>query len=136
MSLRSKVFETFAYTIPPPRQVLFYGSNLIRKEEFCTYRRYDTIQIIMAAPSLYNSVFHIDVDKVKPNPFQPRREFDEEKLRGLADSIRQYGVLQPLVVTEKRSLSQTEGSLPNTNSLRGSGVCAPQDLRVSRKCLL
>lgn len=46
-----------------------------------------------------NSIFWIDVEKIKPNPFQPRREFDEARLRDLADSIRQYGVLQPLVVS-------------------------------------
>ncbi len=46
-----------------------------------------------------NSIFWVDVDKVKPNPFQPRREFDEARLRDLADSIRQYGVLQPLTVS-------------------------------------
>ena len=50
----------------------------------------------------YNdSVFWIEVDKIKPNPFQPRREFDEAQLKSLADSIRQYGVLQALVVTRK-----------------------------------
>jgi ParB family transcriptional regulator, chromosome partitioning protein len=46
-----------------------------------------------------NSIFWVDVDKIKPNPFQPRREFDEARLRDLSDSIRQYGVLQPLVVS-------------------------------------
>jgi ParB family chromosome partitioning protein len=48
-----------------------------------------------------NAIFWVEVDKIKPNPFQPRREFDEEKLQGLANSIRQYGVLQPLTVTRK-----------------------------------
>lgn len=43
----------------------------------------------------------IEVDKIKPNPFQPRQEFNEDRLRDLSDSIRQYGVLQPLVVTRK-----------------------------------
>lgn len=47
----------------------------------------------------YNAVFWVEVDKIRPNPYQPRKEFDEEKLRELGDSIRQYGVLQPLVVT-------------------------------------
>ncbi|MEI6400207.1 MAG: ParB/RepB/Spo0J family partition protein [bacterium] len=46
-----------------------------------------------------NSIFWIDVDKIKPNPYQPRREFEEDKLRDLADSIRIYGILQPLVVS-------------------------------------
>ena len=50
--------------------------------------------------SLYsNSIFWIDTDKVKPNPYQPRRDFDEVRLQDLADSIKQYGVLQPLTVS-------------------------------------
>ncbi len=52
-------------------------------------------------PTKYDSVFWIEVDKIKPNPYQPRREFDDDRLRALAESIRQYGVLQPLVVTRK-----------------------------------
>ena len=46
-----------------------------------------------------NSIFWIDTDKIKPNPYQPRRDFDEVRLRDLADSIKQYGVLQPLTVS-------------------------------------
>lgn len=46
-----------------------------------------------------NSIFWIDTDKVKPNPFQPRRDFDEARLQDLALSIKQYGVLQPLTVS-------------------------------------
>lgn len=62
-------------------------------------------------PEIYNnSIFWIEVDKIKPNPFQPRREFDESKLRDLSDSIRQYGVLQPLVVTRKE-LEKSDGGI-------------------------
>lgn len=46
-----------------------------------------------------DSIFFIDVNKIGANPYQPRREFEEGPLRDLAESIRQYGVLQPLVVT-------------------------------------
>lgn len=46
-----------------------------------------------------NSIFFIEVDKIVPNPYQPRREFDPGPLKDLADSIRQYGVLQPLTVS-------------------------------------
>lgn len=50
----------------------------------------------------YNdSIFWVEVEKIVPNPFQPRREFDETQLKSLSDSIRQYGVLQALVVTRK-----------------------------------
>ncbi len=46
-----------------------------------------------------NSIFFIDIDKILPNPFQPRREFEEGPLKDLAESIRQYGILQPLTVS-------------------------------------
>jgi ParB family chromosome partitioning protein len=58
----------------------------------------------------YNdSIFWIDVDKIHPNPFQPRREFDQAQLQSLADSIRQYGVLQALVVTRKEFQKEDGG---------------------------
>lgn len=56
-----------------------------------------------------NSIFWIEVDKIEPNPYQPRREFDEHKLSDLADSIRQYGVLQPLVVTRREEVRDDGG---------------------------
>src|SRR3954452_24621148 len=40
----------------------------------------------------------LPVDLIAPNPHQPRRRFDEETLRGLADSIRERGVVQPVLV--------------------------------------
>ncbi|MBI4114762.1 MAG: ParB/RepB/Spo0J family partition protein [Candidatus Niyogibacteria bacterium] len=49
-------------------------------------------------PDTSGSIFSVETDRIKPNPHQPRREFDEQKLKELADSIRAYGILQPLVV--------------------------------------
>lgn len=46
------------------------------------------------------SVFQIEVDKIVPNPHQPRRYFDEAALTDLANSIREFGIIQPLVVTK------------------------------------
>jgi len=57
-----------------------------------------------------NAIFWIEVDKIKPNPFQPRKEFDELKLADLARSIRQYGVLQPLTVS-RREVEKADGGL-------------------------
>lgn len=56
-----------------------------------------------------NSIFWVELEKIKPNPFQPRREFDEDRLRDLADSIRQYGVLQPLVVSREEVQKEDGG---------------------------
>jgi ParB family chromosome partitioning protein len=55
----------------------------------------------MNKPRRYERIFWIETQKIKPNPLQPRQDFDEERLRNLADSIRHYGILQPLVVTRK-----------------------------------
>lgn len=52
-------------------------------------------------------MFWLSVDKIDPNPFQPRREFADDKLQDLAQSIRRYGVLQPLVVTKKEAVADT-----------------------------
>lgn len=46
------------------------------------------------------AIFQIEVNKIKPNPHQPRKDFDEDALRDLAASIREVGILQPLVVTK------------------------------------
>ncbi len=46
-----------------------------------------------------NSIFWVEIDKVRPNPYQPRREFEEGPLRDLSESIRQYGIMQPLTVS-------------------------------------
>ncbi|TWT95318.1 putative chromosome-partitioning protein ParB [Botrimarina colliarenosi] len=40
----------------------------------------------------------LDLGVIEANPFQPRKHFDEEQIADLADSIREHGVLQPLVV--------------------------------------
>jgi ParB family chromosome partitioning protein len=41
----------------------------------------------------------IEVGKISPNPFQPRKVFEPQALKELADSIKEHGVIQPLVVT-------------------------------------
>jgi ParB family transcriptional regulator, chromosome partitioning protein len=44
-------------------------------------------------------VLLIAVDQISPNPRQPRNRMDEDELHNLADSIREHGVIQPLLVT-------------------------------------
>ena len=45
-----------------------------------------------------SSINEVPVDQIKPNPNQPRREFDEAALQELADSIRQIGIIQPITL--------------------------------------
>lgn len=61
--------------------------------------------------NISNSIFWVDTDKIKPNPYQPRREFDEARLQDLADSIKQYGVLQPLTVSRVEREKEGGGGL-------------------------
>jgi ParB family chromosome partitioning protein len=50
-------------------------------------------------------IFWIETEKIKPNPYQPRKEFNEDALHSLADSIKKYGMIQPIIVNkiEKKS---------------------------------
>jgi ParB family chromosome partitioning protein len=77
-------------------------------------------------PTRYDSVFWIDTDKIAPNPYQPRREFSEEGLKALAESIRQYGILQPLTVT--RSEVETPAGLETRYEL----IAGERRLRASK----
>jgi ParB family chromosome partitioning protein len=48
-----------------------------------------------------NEVHNIAISSIKTNPFQPRLDFNEEEIHGLADSIKKQGLLQPIVVRQK-----------------------------------
>lgn len=74
-----------------------------------------------------NAIFWVEVDKIRPNPFQPRKEFDEAKLNDLAKSIRQYGVLQPLVVSRKE-VEKNDGGLAAEYEL----IAGERRLRASK----
>ena len=55
--------------------------------------------ITRARPGLHRGgVLSLRLEDISPNPVQPRRHFDEEALRELSDSIRSYGILNPLTV--------------------------------------
>lgn len=53
---------------------------------------------VIASDGVVGELRQIDVDAIVPNEFQPRRRFDEDALVALADSIRELGVLQPILV--------------------------------------
>ncbi len=43
-------------------------------------------------------IIEVNINELRPNPYQPRKKFDEEALRDLAESIKEYGVFQPIIV--------------------------------------
>ncbi len=74
-----------------------------------------------------DSIFWVEVEKIVPNPFQPRREFDEAKLKELAESVRMYGILQPLTVTKKEIVA-ADGSFRSEYEL----IAGERRLRASK----
>ncbi len=74
-----------------------------------------------------DSIFWVEVEKIVPNPFQPRREFDEAKLKELSESIRMYGILQPLTVT-RREIQGEDGSFRSEYEL----IAGERRLRASK----
>lgn len=51
-------------------------------------------------------IFEVDINELRPNPYQPRKVFDEEALQELADSIKKNGVIQPIII--KKSIKGYE----------------------------
>lgn len=53
-----------------------------------------------------NNTEEINIDEIRSNPYQPRKTFSEESLQELADSIKEYGIIQPIIV--KKSIKGYE----------------------------
>ena len=73
---------------------------------FGDYRADDSYKNITTQKNNTNTgVLEIDIDKIKPNPNQPRKNFDEDALKELAASIKVHGIVQPIVLNK-----QTDGT--------------------------
>jgi ParB family transcriptional regulator, chromosome partitioning protein len=79
-------------------------------------------------------VQHLPLDQIRPNPSQPRKQFDAAALSGLADSVRERGVLQPIIVRpvkdgwfeivagERRWRAAQQAGLPAIPALIAAGL--------------
>lgn len=56
-------------------------------------------------------IFYVGIEKIKSNPYQPRKNFDQDGIKALADSVRQFGILQPLLVSRVEKETGTEYQL-------------------------
>lgn len=73
-------------------------------------------KMIPAATSEHrDTVFYLPVNQIQPNPLQPRKSFNDEALQDLATSIKESGVLQPIIV----SRVQNDGNTPRFQILTG-----------------
>ena len=59
---------------------------------------FDTFESNIMENTPANDVKEIPVNEIRPNPYQPRKTFNEEALNELAESIKNYGVFQPIIV--------------------------------------
>jgi ParB/RepB/Spo0J family partition protein len=73
-----------------------------------------------------DAVYLIEVEKIKPNPYQPRRNFDEESLKELANSIKEFGILQPLIV------SRVEKETPYGQTVEYQLIAGERRLRAAQ----
>jgi ParB family chromosome partitioning protein len=63
----------------------------------------------------------IDINAIHTNPFQPRIDFDEDEIRGLADSIQNQGLLQPVVVRQKENFYEIISGERRTRAFKALG---------------
>ena len=54
-----------------------------------------------AIPKDPEGAVEVPVENIRPNPYQPRKTFDKEKLKELSESIKKHGIIQPLIVRKK-----------------------------------
>ena len=76
---------------------LFADAAPINEEEVIQSNK-QNIEKSVDAEASEDRVMYIDINDIKPNSAQPRKQFDESKLKELAESIRVTGVIQPLIV--------------------------------------
>jgi ParB family chromosome partitioning protein len=74
----------------PPRKVLGKGIDALMRTR--------TVAVETPQPSREEQSLNVDINRIDPNPLQPRRIFQSERLDELAQSIRANGIIQPLVV--------------------------------------
>ncbi len=59
---------------------------------------FDTFENNIMETATENDIKEIPVSEIRPNPYQPRKTFNEEALNELAESIKNYGIFQPIIV--------------------------------------
>lgn len=95
--------------IPPQGRRAASGENpvgepvVVKKEESITYQKTQGGENVSynISKKTEQSVLSVETALVHPNPHQPRTHFDETAMQELASSVREFGILQPLVVTKK-----------------------------------
>ena len=75
-------------------------------------------------------VIEIDIDKIKPNPFQPRKVFDDNSLLELSNSIIEHGLLQPVLVYEDSKNSNFYYLIAGERRLKASKIANKDSIKA------
>lgn len=76
-------------------------NTLIPSEPIIENDKIKKTKVVLEKEEASEKEITIPIQKIEPNPDQPRNQFDEDSLQELADSIKQFGVLQPLLVKKR-----------------------------------
>lgn len=85
------------------RRALGKGLEELFNNEQLDFNKFEKT-IVEATPK--EEIIEIDISELRPNPYQPRKVFDETKLEELASSIKEHGVFQPIII--KKSIKGYE----------------------------
>ncbi len=86
------------------RNALGKGLEQLFSDDNMTFEELETTIVDEAKKN--DEIIELDLSELRPNPYQPRKKFDEEALNELADSIKEHGVFQPIIV--KKSIKGYE----------------------------
>jgi ParB family chromosome partitioning protein len=87
----------------PRRKALGKGLEELFNSEILTYT---TVEDQIMDETKKDEIVYIKISELRPNPYQPRKVFEEEALNELAESIKEHGVFQPIIV--KKSIKGYE----------------------------
>ena len=75
-------------------------------------------------------VCELEIDSILPNPMQPRKTFDTQALQELSDSIREYGILQPILVCENNADSDSYVLVSGERRLRAAKLAGQSNIKA------
>ena len=87
----------------PRRKALGKGLEELFNSEILDYNTVEE-KIVNETPK--EEIIKVNIDELRPNPYQPRKVFDEEALKELSESIKEHGVFQPIII--KKSIKGYE----------------------------
>ena len=86
-------------------------SLIVKKEE----------GVVAVNPEQHGAPVEVDINKVEPNKLQPRKNFDEDKLQELADNIKIHGIVNPIIVQDRKGYYEIIGGERRWRAARLAG---------------